>query len=510
MLQGDEGLSRLGVFILLAAIFTAAGCAIVYELLIGSTSSLFLGGSVEQFSLTIGFFLFAMGIGAWVSRWIEGNLITRFIQVENALALIGGSAVSILYTLYTYTEYFRYGMILLILTIGALIGLEIPILTRILRQYNSLKSALSNALSLDYCGSLIAALLFPYVLLPFWGMMYTSVITGLINWAVGLIVVLVYRKQIGRSELKRIYVQVGTVGLFLFSLLFFAQPLVALWENAMYEDPIVHQEQSPYQSIVLTKRGDQVRLFLNGHLQFASVDEFRYHEALVHPAMVLSNVRERILIIGGGDGLTAREVLKYLDVETVDLVDLDPAITRLATRNPYLTALNDNALSRPEVQVHHADGFSFLQEARPAYGVIIFDLPDPREEGLAKLYSREGYRLAKGMLSPGGVIVTQATSPYYARRAYWCIGHTMEAAGFIPVSYHLNVPSFGEWGFQLGLQAEKDLNIDFEVSLQYLDSYVWDAMRVFDKSMAAIETEINRLDQPVLARYYREDWSFWF
>ena len=142
--------------------------------------------------------------------------------------------------------------------------------------------------------------------------------------------------------------------------------------------------------------------------------------------------------------------------------------------------------------------------------MIIFDLPDPREEGLAKLYSREGYRLAKRVLSPGGVVVTQATSPYYARRAYWCIGHTMEAAGFIPVSYHLNVPSFGEWGFQLGLQTEKKLTVDFGVSLQFLDSYVWDAMRVFDMSMGTVETEINRLDQPVLARYYREDWSSWF
>ena len=278
----------------------------------------------------------------------------------------------------------------------------------------------------------------------------------------------------------------------------------------MYDDPIVYQEQSPYQSIVLTKRGEHVRLFLNGHLQFASVDEYRYHEALVHPALALAHTRTRVLIIGGGDGLTAREVLKYPEVLEVDLVDLDPAVTRMATRNPYLTALNDNALSRSEVQVYHEDGFSFLQKDRPPYGVIIFDLPDPREEGLAKLYSREGYRLAKRMLAPGGVIVTQATSPYYARRAYWCIGNTMEAAGFIPISYHLNIPSFGEWGFQLGLQSERDLTVNFEGPLRYLDPFVWQAMRVFDLSIGPIETKINQLDQPVLARYYREDWSLWF
>ena len=502
--------SRWAISMLLAAILVAAGCAIVYELLIGSTSALFLGGSVEQFSLTIGFFLFSMGIGAWVSRWIEEQLLVRFIQVEITLAGLGGSCVGLLYVLYTYTEHFRYGMLLLIAGIGTLIGLEVPLLTRILRQYETLRSALSNALSMDYCGSLFAALLFPYVLLPFMGAMHTAILTGLVNWAVGVVVLYVFRREIDRVQLRWLYGQVALIGAALLLLLITAQPLVQKWENAMYDDPIAYQEQSVYQNIVLTKRGEQIRLFLNGHLQFASVDEFRYHEALVHPAMTTSTNRSRVLIIGGGDGLTAREVLKYADVEQVDLVDLDPAVTQLATRHPLLTKINDNALSRPQIRVTHMDGFTFLQEDHPSYGVILFDLPDPREEGLTKLYSREGYRLAKRLLAPGGVIVTQATSPYFARRAFWCIGKTMEGAGFHVIPYHLNVPSFGEWGFQLGVAENRIADLSFTVPLRYLDSYVWRAMQVFGSDMGRVETEVNRLDKPVLARYYREDWSAWF
>jgi len=507
----SEAPPRLGLAMLLLAILVAAACAIVYELLIGSTSSYFLGDSVEQFSLTIGFFLFAMGVGAWLSRLVKDKLLQRFIQLELWLGLVGGSAVGCLYALYAYTDQFRYGMLLLIVLIGSLIGLEVPLLTRILRQHGSLRTALSSVLSMDYFGSLFAALLFPYILMPFLGAMHTSVLTGLLNWVVGIVVLLVFRHQLSPRSWRLLCIQGGGIGVALFALLYFSAPLVDRWESALYEDVVVYEEQSPYQKIVMTSRGEQVRLYLNGHLQFASIDEYRYHEALVHPAMVLAKNRRRVLIIGGGDGLTAREVLKYSEVNTLDLVDLDPAITRLALRNPHLTRLNENALSKQQVEVKNVDGFLFLQEEHPAYDVIIFDLPDPREESLTKLYSREGYKLAQRLLSPGGVVVTQATSPYYARQAYWCIGRTMEAAGFETLSYHLNVPSFGEWGFHIGSLGpiEPEL-VRFVVDQRYLDESVWLAMQIFSLDMERIDSEINELDKPVLARYYRRGWNEWF
>jgi len=502
--------SSVGLFLLLAAIFVAAACAIVYELLIGSTSSYFLGDSVEQFSLTIGFFLFAMGLGSWVSRLILEELLPRFILLEIWLGLVGGCTVSLLYLLYAYTDHFRYGMLVLVLAIGGLIGLEVPLLTRILRGYGSLRTILSSVLSMDYLGSLVAALLFPYLLLPVLGSLHTSIVTGMVNVGVGAGVLVVFRGQLGSRRCRWLGAQAGAIFLGLAGLLVAGQPLLERWESALYEDRIVHSEQSPYQKIVLTRRGKHLRLFLDDHLQFASVDEHRYHESLVHPAMILAGTRERVLIIGGGDGLTAREVLKYPEVVEIDLVDLDRAVTDLARRNIHLTRLNKNALNYPKVRIFNEDGFIFLQRDHAPYGAILIDLPDPRQEALTKLYSVEGYRLCRRLLAPRGVLVTQATSPYFARRTYWSIGKSLEEAGFQVNSYHVQVPSLGEWGFHLGSLEPLDLRrVEFSVPRRFLDGDLFRTMLVFDADMARLEVEPNRLDQPILARYYRQDWARW-
>lgn len=508
----DEKADRptdIGLFLLLAAIFVAAACAIVYELLIGSTSSYFLGDSVEQFSLTIGFFLFAMGLGSYLSRLFERELLARFIALEIWLGLVGGCAVPLLYLLFAYTGHYRYGMLLLLVVIGTLIGLEVPLLTRILRSYGSLRTTLSSVLSMDYLGSLLAALLFPYLLLPVLGGLHTSVVTGLVNVGIGVAVLMVFRSQLGQ-QFRWLSLQAGVIVLCLAILLAAGTPLLERWESALYEDRIVYSEQSPYQKIVLTSRGEQIRLFLNGHLQFASVDEHRYHEALVHPAMALARNRQRVLIIGGGDGLTAREVLKYEEVEEIDLVDLDQAITNLARRNVHMTRLNENALNYPRVRIVNEDGFLFLQRDHVPYGAIIIDLPDPREESLAKLYAVEGYRMCRRLLEPGGVLVTQASSPYYSRRTYWCIARTMEEAGFQVHPYHVQVPSFGEWGFHLGsLEALNLENLKFRVPRRFLDAVLFRTMLAFDSDMERLEVEPNRLDKPILARYYRQEWGQW-
>jgi spermidine synthase len=502
---------RFGLLLLLLAIFSAAACAILYELLIGSVASYFLGNSVEQFSLTIGFFLASMGLGSWLSRFITARLLERFALLEIWLGLLGGISVAVLYTLYGYTDYFQLGMLALIALLGTLIGLEVPLLTRILRGQGSLRSALSSVLSMDYLGSLVAALLFPYVLLPFLGSMHTALVAGLANAAIGLGVVLAFRSLIAPVAFRALTIQAGMVIVALSGLVWQAEPLLERWESDLYEDRIVHSVQSPYQKVVLTLRDNHLRLYLNGHLQFASVDEYRYHEALVHPAMSLAHSRERVLIIGGGDGLTAREVLKYEDVERIDLVDLDPEVIRLARRNIHMTRLNDNALNRPQVHVVNEDGFLYLQRDHMPYGAIFLDLPDPREESLAKLYSVEAYMLCRRLLGPGGVLATQATSPYYAREAYWSIAAALVEAGFAVHSYHLHIPSFGEWGFHLAGTAGLDPNaVEFSVPARYIDRQVWSALSIFDRDMGPLPVSANRLDKPVLARYYRSGWNAWF
>ena len=498
--------------LLLAAIFSASACAIVYELLIGSTSAYFLGDSVQQFSVTIGLFLASMGLGAWLSRAVVDHLLERFIALELWLAAVGGSCVPILYFAYLYTDGFRYWMILLIVAIGALVGLELPLLTRMLQQHGGLRTVLANVLSIDYLGSLAAALLFPYLLLPLLGAFNTSLTAGLLNVAVGLVLLVAFWSQLARGPRLRLLglglFVAGALGL----ALVMANPIRERLESELYTDQIIYSEQSPYQQIVLTRWQDEIRLYLDRHLQFSSADEYRYHESLVHPAMSLADQAKRVLIIGGGDGLSAREILRHSQVERVDLVDLDHVITDLARRDLRLTGLNDNALSRPEMRIFNEDGFTFLERAQEAYGVIIIDLPDPRDEALSKLYSVEAYRLCARHLSPGGVLVTQATSPYYARKSFWSIAATMAESGLHVIPYHTLVPSFGEWGFVAGSKSNREpTELTFDVAdLRYITPELFRQMQTFPADMSRPEqVVVNRLDRPVLARQYREDWSRW-
>ena len=507
----DPGASRLGVALLLASIFAAAGCAIIYELLIGTISSYFLGDSVEQFSLTIGFFLAAMGAGSWISRLCKRDLITKFISIELWLGLAGGCSVPALYAVYSYSGQYRYWMILFILVIGGLVGLELPLLARILRQYGTLRQVLADLLSLDYIGSLIAALLFPYLLLPLLGTFDTSLVAGAVNVGIGAVLLVAFQGALKRRQVILLGLQSVLFGAVLGGLLVRAEALRERWESNLYSDRIVYSAQSPYQRVVLTQWKEEISLFLDGHLQFSSSDEYRYHEALVHPAMSLAGSRDRVLIIGGGDGLSAREVLKYPDVAEVDLVDMDEAVTNLARRDVRMTNLNRNSLNRPEVRILNEDAFRFIQQDLISYGVIIVDLPDPRFDSLGKLYSVEGYRILRRHLARGGMLATQATSPYFTRKTFWSIGKSLAEAGLRAVPYRVPVPSLGEWGFFIAADAAAPplAEAPLTVPTRYLRPEMLPAMTVFPPDMAPVEVEANRLDRPLLAQYYREDWGRW-
>ena len=506
----EKRMSPFSLFLILASVFVAAACGIVYELLVGSISSYFLGNSVEQYSLTIGFFLFAMGLGSWVSRAIHAKLIRRLVALEIWLGLFGGLTVPALYLAYAYTDVYQYLMLVIILIIGTLIGLEIPLLTRILRRHGSLRTILSNVLSVDYVGALVAAVLFPFFCLPVLGAFHTSLVAGALNLLAGSAILVAVWAQLSARDREGLLLQGVLVSGLLVVFAIQAEPLMERWEDSLYEGQVVFSTQTEYQKIVVTRWKDETRLFLNGHLQFSSVDEYRYHEALVHPAMALSRNRARVLVIGGGDGLAVREILRYSKVEEIELVDLDPAMTTLATRNLYFTDLNRNALSHPRVRVTNEDGFTFLQREHEAYSVVIIDLPDPREEGISKLFSVEAYRLIRRHLAPGGVVLTQATSPYYARRAYWCIGESMEEADFEVLSFHAYVPSLGEWGFHLGSVEPIDpRGIEFMPGLRYLNKELFLSRLDFDADMARVEVEPNTLERPTLAGYYREDFARW-
>ena len=501
--------TRSQVGVLLLSIFVVAACGLTYELLMGAVASYLLGSSVTWFSLVIGAFLTAMGVGAWLSRGVHARLLEIFVGVEIAIGIVGGLAGVALFAAFTFTRFAEVVLFALVLVIGALVGLEIPILTRWLEPHGSLREAIANVLGFDYLGALVASILFPLVLLPSLGLLKTFFAVGLANLLVAGITLVVFRETLrGRAVLGGAALGGAAV---LVGGLVGAERLVSGFEARMYRDEIVWAEQSPFQRIVLTKWGDDLRLYLDGHLQASSRDEYRYHESLVHLPMGLAASRERVLVLGGGDGLAVREVLRWPDVKEVVLVDLDPQITDLAAEHPLLVDLNEGSLADPRVTVVNDDAWKFLERDADRWPVIVVDFPDPHDERLAKLYSVTFYELLARHLSPGGVASVQATSPYFARDAYWCVAATAEEAGLQTRSYHVWVPSFGEWGFHLLSEHAVDPEAArLPEGLRYLEPAVIDAMFTFPPDLARTDVEPSRLDHPVIVRYYTEAWKRWF
>ncbi len=503
--------SHKETFILITSAFIAGLCSIIYELLISTASSYFLGDSIKQFSITIGLYMAAMGIGSYISRLINKNLLSTFIALEIILGFLGGISIPVLYFSYAYTDAYYPIMVLMVLSIGTLIGLEVPLLTRIMEKYYSLKFNISNILSVDYLGALIATLVFPFILLPFLGTFRSSLFFGIINMGIGFINLWCFADKLRINERRRYTFASITVCVFLISLFFSSHFLLRNWSNSLYEDQILLSKQSKFQKLVLTKDKEDIRLFLDGNLQFSSIDEYRYHEALVHIPLGAASHRNNILILGGGDGMAAREVLKYSDVESVYVVDLDPAVTNLSRDDRHIKALNQRSLDNNRVHVVNQDAFVFLEETQDLFDVIIADLPDPNNVSLARLYSKEFFKLVSSRLSKTGIFVTQATSPYFASKAFWSIHNTIKAAGFHKVyPYHVYVPSFGDWGFVVASDMLFHPNkVKVSVPTKYIEDKIVESFFIFEKDLINRSSEYSTLDDPIVLNYYLDGWRYW-
>lgn len=495
-------------------VFIAGLCSLIYELLISTTSSYFLGDSVKQFSLTIGVYMAAMGLGSYLTKLLSDELLEWFVKIEILLGLVGGASVPLLYFAFEQmsTSEYQFFMLLLTMLIGVLTGFEIPILVRILKTYFPLKTNLAYVLSLDYIGALFATLLFPFLLLPFVGTFRTSIIFGLANIALGIIVYRFFTKKLNISR-KR-WVEISALGCIVFFALLgtFSGQLLQRWEDSFFASRIVYTQQTPYQNLVLTKNQEDLRLYINRIIQFSSLDEYRYHESLAIIPLNAAPYRKNVLILGGGEGLLAREVLKYDEVEQVTIVDLDGEVFRLGIENQQLAALNEQALTHPKVKTVTDDALNFLKNTNERFDVILADLPDPSSESIARMYSTTFYKLVRSRLSRYGIFATQATSPYHTRRAFWSIVETLEASGFTDVQpFHTYVPSFGEWGFILAAEWKMQPT-DFQstVPLKYLEPQTVQQAFYFEKDITKPENiDPNYLDQPVLLDYFLEDWAKW-
>lgn len=514
---------------LLAASLACAACGLVYELGLLNLSTALVGSSLRSTSLVLGLFVFAMGLGSLAAKRLARHPLAGFVAIEVALAAIGGSSGLVLYEAFARFAAYEQPVLVLAAVIGALIGAEIPLLMELLQRLRARRASSDTAdlMAADYVGALIAGMAFPFLLVPALGLVRSSLVAGLVNVAAAAVAV----AAVGVPDRRRLAAAGVTLALVAGALttgLVRADGWVVSARQKLYDDPIVAAEQTRFQEMVLTaSRGRQtdLRLYLNGDLQFSSLDEHRYHEALVHPVMG-GGSRRRVLVLGGGDGLALREILRYPDVDEVVLVELDPAVTRFAAERPELAAANAGAFTDPRLEVVHADAFRWAHSAgdREAGGfdVVVVDLPDPDSLDLARLYSVEMYAALRGLVAPGGRMVVQAGSPYFAPDAFWCVRSTVEAAGFATVPYHVDVPSFGDWGFvaAVPLALPEDaaggagwpgpaIDPDVAGELRFMTADVLTAARVFPADVLRPPPPPSTLVEPRIARYTAEGWNAW-
>ena len=506
--EGAPEVSARQRAILLVSILIVASCGIVYELIIGTVSSYLLGNSVYQFSLTIGFFMFAMGIGSYLSRFVMGRLIEGFIAIELALAFVGGLCSISLFLLFPVAPWFytaaQFGFIFVI---GILVGLEIPVLTRVLERGSTTRESLSDVLSLDYIGALGGSVLFPILLLPSLGLITASFAVGLVNAAVALFNVIWLREHLRRPKLA-LGIVLGVIAA-LVALTAFASRITSFAQDHLFFDRIVFRQTTPYQTLVATNQwqsGD-LRLFIDGHLQFSQRDEYRYHEALVHPVMRAGAPAKSVLVLGGGDGLAVREILRHPSVERIDLVDLDPAMTRLGQEFGPLVRLSGDSLSSPKVHLFNADAFVFVRDCERRYDRVIIDFPDPHSEALSKLYATEFYAMLSACMSEGAAVVSQSSSPFFARGTFWTVGETMAGVFSDMTPFNISIPSFGVWGFHLAHKgADGGERQPWPEGLLFMTPDTWRAAQVFPRDIARPEgLEANSIFNPVLYQVYARD-----
>lgn len=494
-------------WLLLMAVFVIATCGLIYELVAGTQASYLLGDSVTQFSTIIGVYLFSMGIGSFFSKYFKSNLLAWFIKVELLVGLIGGFSSALLFLLFPLVDSFRIILYTLVFFTGMLVGLEIPLLMRILKGRIEFNELVSQVFTFDYIGALLASLIFPLILVPHLGLIRTSLFFGILNIAVAY-----YLASKFSFELKQVKILKSSAVLLLLLEVFafvFSENIMSYSEAMTFNDNIVYSTSSPYQRIVITKNKRELRLFLNGNLQFSTADEYRYHEALVHPALSSIERPKKILVLGGGDGLAVREILKYPSVEKITLVDLDPVMIKMFTSQEVLLHINDSSLLNKKVNVINEDAFLWLRKNKEYFDAVIVDFPDPSNYSIGKLYSTSFYQLLKRAVAEDGIAVIQSTSPYVAPKSFWCINQTISSVGFQTKPYHNYVPSFGEWGYILALPYQNHQMFSFlPHDLKYLDPLSLEQMFVFPEDLKAHQPlENNKLNNQALVNYFTKEWE---
>ncbi|MEU9026347.1 polyamine aminopropyltransferase [Streptomyces sp. NPDC048383] len=433
---------RTGRFLVLATVFVCAACGLVYELELLALGSYLIGDSVTQASVVLSVMVFAMGVGSLLAKRLRGRPALGFAAIEAALALLGGFSAMALYASFAWLGESRTALVGFSFAIGVLIGAEIPLLMVLIQRIRRQDAggAVADLFAADYVGALVGGLAFPFLLLPMLGQLNGVMLTGTVNaLAGGGLVLWLFRRDLSPRCRWLLIATNAAVLAALGSATLLADDFERVARRAVYGGEVRVAVRTDVQELVLTgPAGGSPRsldLYLDGRLRVSGYDEYRYHEALVHPAM--TGPHARVLVLGGGDGLAAREVLRYRDVASVTVVELDPGVVRLARTDPMLSALNERAFEDPRLGVVTQDAFGWLRgpAARDRFDVIVSDLPDPGITPSTKLYSQEFYGLAARALNPGGRIAVHAGALTDRARTYWTVDTTLRAAGLLTTPY---------------------------------------------------------------------------
>jgi len=493
----------------------------VAEYILSTLATYFIGDSATQWSLIVSVMLFSMGLGSRFSKYFNENLLVKFIAIEFSLSILVSFASLFAYTAAGYTEYVGLIIYGLSILIGILIGLEIPLVIRLNEEFESLRINVASVMEKDYLGSLVGGLFFAFVGLPILGLTYTPFILGMVNFVVAILLFLVVKDALKIKAKSLISLAAVIVFAMISTGAYYASPIILQGEQARYKDKVVFEKQSKYQRIVITQWKNGYWLYINGNQQLSTIDEDKYHEPLIHPALNIIQERKHILVLGGGDGCAVREILKYPDVEKITLVDLDSVMTNMGKYNPILRELNEDAFHHPKLEIINTDAFNFMEKGENYYDAIIVDLPDPRSVELNRLYTLQFYQLCHLKLKKHGVLLTQAGSPYYATKAFLCIDKTMAAAGFTTQKMHNQVITLGEWGWVMGVKSwpeEKDLKaalqqMEFTIPTRWLNQDAMLMMCNFGKNIYEATNDsiaINQIQNPVLYRYYlKGNWDLY-
>jgi len=556
-LENKPKQQRLLGVLLAFCMFSTGASGLVNEYVLATITTYILGNSIEQFSIVIASMMLMMGVSGLVqSKMSDNGLVHKFMAVEVIMAIMGGFAPLVIYGAYGYMQdHFELVHYFFVLSIGFLIGFEIPIVMRIIENNKfNLKANLAIVYAMDYIGAFIGAIIWINYLLRYHPLTEISFIVAGFNFLIAIFAVLyfIYRGDI-KQKFLTVTIMTSTAAALIWG---FNQnrDLSELFEQRFYDDPIVHRETTKYQHLVITenKKAGDVRLYINGNTQFSSLDEDRYHDFLVHPAMTLNSKAKKVLVLGGGDGLALRELRKYQHIDSITLVDLDPRMVALASSNPYLVSLNKGAFDDARLKVQPPAGLtdtnimpvvldtdsSFSNENRDQswvasitvynidadlfinkigshkWDVVIIDFPDPGSVELSKLYSKQFYLKLARHLNKEAIIAIQSTSPYHSKEAYLTIGKTLNAAGFVTLPYRQNIPSFGDWGYYLawqGITTTKQMKesiagiTEFKVDTNFITPELLLASLAFGKNELISKSDcVNTIMFPCLVTQYTE------